>query len=914
MTATTVGSLILRGCRYGVAWVFLMLAGALVQPILSGALGDIPGLREAASPPARRVAIARKPEADSAMSEPLGCPRQQGAPQAADSGAQEVSAAAQGRQVTRVNLGAQSARIEIELEVPRCGAAVARLTQLLEPAVRDWSNEGFSFLDSGTGAVRFGNVSPRMSPPQIHVDEHVFRLTTVGELNDLRGFAADDSSLSLNVRFRGDSLFVGSMDLIVRTAPGFRLWSGSLLPTSQSAEQIQFLHLPNPTEATLTAFLPAENETSAVRATKPVSSALARAVIGGGAGVYSLWLGLSYALPFLALLWWAVRTQQATALKTYCALALTLIFGLTVAGFIDRIVPEAAWIRHESSVSNLNWVTYLGSTAFVCFIWPATVAAGSTTKGDSGAWALRTAVSALVITLYCITQWHLHVIDRIDLFALGDSLVAALGGGPSAPAAEDLASLLLIFVTFLSACLWVGLELAQGRGALRVALAAALGLGTVFVINESVFKHYSSIWGVVLAGLYGWTYSRVTANWLTTLKPDLSTGLAWARWVLIGLVIVLAVPPPGPALDPNSWILVSAAWTSIRLWQWLVLATLLLWFKERSSGADVRPLAGPLKAAAAAFMVVMFYWRAQAPLVPLLAGFAVGLFLQARWLFSSRPGRTFRGPRSAVLGRAIGEIALANDLARAGQGLRKALINDISSAKATAQDYLEKTRALEQTVRTRHFAFLRARCRILLALNQGSPQGAWERGKRGAVLALILSGPWLVSYFWSVSRGGLPDTNAYAVSEFTSIVLEVGRWPALGFFFLYFYPHIRGYNGIQKGLTLTLTLVGPALAATVIWSSRAPQAWLALLFWSLQAFICCMTVGVLLGDLGALRRAGRGPKSLFEVYNFGILAAWSSSLAIAVGAAATTALTTGVGSLFVAGIKLLLPAAPMPGK
>jgi len=68
-----------------------------------------------------------------------------------------------------------------------------------------------------------------------------------------------------------------------------------------------------------------------------------------------------------------------------------------------------------------------------------------------------------------------------------------------------------------------------------------------------------------------------------------------------------------------------------------------------------------------------------------------------------------------------------------------------------------------------------------------------------------------------------------------------------------------------------------------------------------------MVLGVALGDLGALRQAGGRAGSLIEIYNLGTLAAWSSSLAVAVGAAVVTAMASGAGALFTTGLKLLLP-------
>ena len=82
---------------------------------------------------------------------------------------------------------------------------------------------------------------------------------------------------------------------------------------------------------------------------------------------------------------------------------------------------------------------------------------------------------------------------------------------------------------------------------------------------------------------------------------------------------------------------------------------------------------------------------------------------------------------------------------------------------------------------------------------------------------------------------------------------------------------------------------------------------------SVTCVITAMLLGITAGDFETLRRAGYGWRELIEVHNVGALSAWGSTLILAVGAATTTIVSSGIGELVTAGLHYagLIPNAPV---
>jgi hypothetical protein len=194
----------------------------------------------------------------------------------------------------------------------------------------------------------------------------------------------------------------------------------------------------------------------------------------------------------------------------------------------------------------------------------------------------------------------------------------------------------------------------------------------------------------------------------------------------------------------------------------------------------------------------------------------------------------------------------------------------------------------------------------------GSP---WSNGRQGAIYSLCFALPWILLSLRDVLNSH--ETEPYVLLSFlNSAAMIIARWTLYGFFFGYFYAYIRGKNGFQKAFSLWFVLVLPSVLASLISSSLSLPHLAALVFWTAQVFVQCIILGLFIGELQSLRKAGFGWRQLVEFHNFTSLSAWGSSLVVALGAAITAALSTGLQSLITLGLKYVgvLPQGSIPGK
>jgi hypothetical protein len=130
-------------------------------------------------------------------------------------------------------------------------------------------------------------------------------------------------------------------------------------------------------------------------------------------------------------------------------------------------------------------------------------------------------------------------------------------------------------------------------------------------------------------------------------------------------------------------------------------------------------------------------------------------------------------------------------------------------------------------------------------------------------------------------------------------------WLAYGFIFGYFYPHITGNNGIQKGLALFLTIIIPDLVWTALALPLDRNNWNSFGFWVLQIFVHTMLLGMIAGDFAIMRAHGFKWTHLLEFYRLTSLSAWASSVILAIAAGATALLTSGATQIITSAFKYM---------
>ena len=149
--------------------------------------------------------------------------------------------------------------------------------------------------------------------------------------------------------------------------------------------------------------------------------------------------------------------------------------------------------------------------------------------------------------------------------------------------------------------------------------------------------------------------------------------------------------------------------------------------------------------------------------------------------------------------------------------------------------------------------------------------------------------------------GGYPELAL--ISAVAPLVL---RWTGYGLLFGYFFPLLRGKNGLGKSLAFFAAAASPSVLSTLTSPHPANQQWHSAALLALQLLIFALSMG-LLADLAVLRKNGFAPSRLVDLHSLWTVSAWASSVVVAVG--------TGVATIILAGLQpfvigVITPTSP----
>ena len=276
--------------------------------------------------------------------------------------------------------------------------------------------------------------------------------------------------------------------------------------------------------------------------------------------------------------------------------------------------------------------------------------------------------------------------------------------------------------------------------------------------------------------------------------------------------------------------------------------------------------------------------------VSFIAGFLLLKYLLLpRKHFDRSMFSEIKSRRKALIERVIA----FNDAERALKTLKKELLSKLGKGDLTPAQYAEKLTAQNDVVEARR-QDLRIRKRFakdyVLALGTGN--SAWDNGCRTVYYGLLFSIPWAVLYLRDLVRGPVNSDSYLPLDLLVNVVYFFLSWMSYGFIFGYFYPHIRGKNGIQKALVMFVTIVVPELVWTALAHPVDYANWVSFGFWTLQIFVHTMLLGMIAGDHSIMRSHGFKWGHLLDFYRMSSLSAWASSVVLAIAAAATTLITS----------------------
>lgn len=795
----------------------------------------------------------------------------------------------------------------------RCSPELQLLLDALPEALDDWRARGPQFSDIAVGQVYFSGSTIRFNLPKVRTGvpgaEQVTLEWPAKHKIDSSPSAGGSDDLSWMA-----STWLAPAKLIVNAGEGRSLWlryprrSESELITArlEGALEVDL----RPTSRTIRVDIGAIRalETSATATQRSHEGKLFRTARDGiGRLVSHLMAGLFWALPFVLLLRWAAeldsRRQEVEVSRKVSEVALALVAVIA----LGTVVVDGVHLLAQFIPNSRSWAwSGLGTKAYlVAVLWPAV--AGLMFRPSPGfspgvrVAFLGTAILLLVALTAQMRGMAAHWTEPVVRWSY-----------PEAPIFSDhVLPAALLTLVWLLASMWLLAEIGGWRRGLRA--------WVVVVVCTLVFKFFDRLgwlfdipWTVgasVVVLPMGWIAGSLTERWLKSLR-GLSDDAPCRMGGALGLLVVLLlIQPSSEMASPSlSWQVTLPTALVIRVWAVLAIASVVVWMKAEQPAASALPQTH----SRAAMIVILGFatLRVGDAWGGALAQLGLTWLLVRYWLFT---GRAVRSPRlsGGALGSAIRELRATNELWRTRRSLYKSVADKLSKLEIRAPDYVEQTRAFDEELRQRDARNLLARGRAAMALNRGGAGQRWALACRGAALGTVVSIPWMSVYLFNLKVGGESGMPVDVVLKCYSVLVDLAIWPALGFLLMYFYPYFRGRSGIQKGAVLTAIFVLPAVLSLLMTSSAADLQLAGFFYWSLQVFICCMVVAVCLGDVAALRGAGRSWSSLVDVYNVGTLAAWSSTVALAIAGAISAALAGGAGQIVGETLKkVLLPGAP----
>ncbi len=196
-----------------------------------------------------------------------------------------------------------------------------------------------------------------------------------------------------------------------------------------------------------------------------------------------------------------------------------------------------------------------------------------------------------------------------------------------------------------------------------------------------------------------------------------------------------------------------------------------------------------------------------------------------------------------------------------------------------------------------------------ISLAFGPHASAWQNALNGFLWSIIFALPWIILSLKNLLTDSI-DNGSYPLwTLLLSLLTTIISWGGMGFFMGYFYPYIKGKNGLQKGFyffTVFLIALLPMMAIR----NSTPGGWQTSLFWLLQIFIECMLLGLVGFDYMTLRKNQMSLQILFDVYGLPVLGISITSILAAIGGVLFTLLSSKTMDLVNIAFNYILPSIP----
>ena len=633
-------------------------------------------------------------------------------------------------------------------------------------------------------------------------------------------------------------------------------------------------------------------------------------------GVNYVLIGLLEAIPFILFLAWSKRNASALpnpslqqrVVETYLVFHFSYFFFYALNTLIEagRSPFALALSYFDQHVLNVfAALRYLNGTALLMpmmamfiYAWPKFAREWTEVPQQKTSYRFRR-IKRLLGTLLILGLLGLVSVLLINSW---DSMQSGLGYLTVAEFYSIFIALVFLVLTILVFLLAQAVTLPD-----RMGFALKLLLLLTVLIAADLFDKYA-LWSgnqylriangvlhlilfVVSATAIVLAFSVLSYRAITgrTLHHDWKQWGAKKRVLLVLAILAVALLTRYWAWPMPYWPLWWLTWELKDLFYLVLVWFLANYLRKVSAEHDWLTLP-PLARSAGILLALFLFYSPTARWNYLPVSFIAGFFLLKYWLLPRKQfDRSMFSEIKSNRKRLIERVIAFNDAERALKTLKKELLSKLGKGDLAPQDYAEKLSAQSDVVEARREE-LRVRNRFakdyVLALGTGN--SAWENGCRTVYYSLLFSIPWSVLYWRDLVRAPVNSDTYLLLTVLSNLIFFFLVWTSYGFIFGYFYPHIRGKNGIQKALVMFVTIVVPELVWTALARPVNTDTWASFGFWTLQIFVHTMLLGMIAGDHAIMRFYGFKWSHLLDFYRMSSLSAWASSIVLAIAAASGT--------------------------
>ncbi len=195
-----------------------------------------------------------------------------------------------------------------------------------------------------------------------------------------------------------------------------------------------------------------------------------------------------------------------------------------------------------------------------------------------------------------------------------------------------------------------------------------------------------------------------------------------------------------------------------------------------------------------------------------------------------------------------------------------------------------------------------------LAFNFGAGRKHWDNLKNSLAWGLILAAPLVVLQGWPLVSESFAKAGAFPfLSTGARLAALTGQYLAAAAFLGYFFPHLRGRNGLEKGGWLAASIILALIPYHLIHAGTLTE-WLVITIWAASILAYNLLISLLAFDVRTLLHFKFGAARLPDLYDFGELAAYLTGSGAPLVTTIFTALTNQMNEWVPALLKVVFPS------